>query len=285
MRRIGTEHMSEPRTPAIRPERIQEHAGFAQVRSGPAAPFLDMRQVTYTYPGWPPVVQAVDWDIAPGEFHCLVGRSGCGKTTLLKLAAGLLQPQQGQVRLQGRPLQGPGPQTGFVFQQPTLLEWLTVRDNVLLPLSLRGRLAAEGVRRAEALLQQLGLGGHLDHYPRQLSGGQQSRVALARALLPQPSILLMDEPFAALDAITREELQDELQRLCRAHGTSVFFVTHDIGEAVYLADRVAVMRAGCIAYDMHVPLPRPRTPAMRYGPAFNTLCAELRRAMDGEVGA
>lgn len=246
-----------------------------------AAPFLDMRQVSYTFPGWPPVVQSVDWDIAPGEFHCLVGRSGCGKTTLLKLAAGLLLPDAGQVLVQGTPLAEPGPGTGFVFQQPTLLDWLTVRDNVLLPISLQRKPTAQDVAQADQLLQQLGLGGHLQHHPHQLSGGQQSRVAIARALLPQPPILLMDEPFAALDAITREELQDELQRVCRARGTSVFFVTHDIAEAVYLADRVAVMDAGRIRHDIRVALPRPRARALRYGAAFNAICAELRQAMDG----
>lgn len=245
--------------------------------------FLDMHQVSYTFPGWPPVVQRVDWDIAQGEFHCLVGRSGCGKTTLLKLAAGLLQPDGGQVLLQGQPVKAPGPGMGFVFQQPTLLDWLTVRDNVLLPLSLQRTPTADDVARAEQLLNQLGLGAYFTHYPRQLSGGQQSRVAIARALLPQPLILLMDEPFAALDAITREELQDELQRICRARGTSVFFVTHDITEAVYLADRVAVMSAGHIRHDIRVDLPRPRTQDVRYSAAFNSICAELRHAMDGEV--
>jgi NitT/TauT family transport system ATP-binding protein len=249
------------------------------------APFLDMRQVSYTFPGWPPVVQRVDWDIAAGEFHCLVGRSGCGKTTLLKLAAGLLRPDEGRVRLQGQAVTAPGPGMGFVFQQPTLLDWLTVRDNVLLPLSLQRTPAPDDVARAEQLLNQLGLGAHLAHYPRQLSGGQQSRVAIARALLPQPPILLMDEPFAALDAITREELQDELQRICRARGTSVFFVTHDITEAVYLADRVAVMSAGHIRHDVRVELPRPRTQEVRYSAAFNAICAELRQAMDEEVAA
>lgn len=249
------------------------------------APFLDMQQVSYTFPGWPPVVQRVDWDIAAGEFHCLVGRSGCGKTTLLKLAAGLLQPDEGQVLLQGQAVTAPGPHMGFVFQQPTLLDWLTVRDNVLLPLSLQRTPMAGDVAQAEQLLQQLGLGAHLAHYPRQLSGGQQSRVAIARALLPQPPILLMDEPFAALDAITREELQDELQRICRARGTSVFFVTHDITEAVYLADRVAVMSAGHIRHDIRVELPRPRTQDVRYSAAFNAICAELRHAMDEEVAA
>ena len=250
-----------------------------------SAPFLDMQQVSYTFPGWPPVVQRVDWDIAQGEFHCLVGRSGCGKTTLLKLAAGLLQPDEGRVLLQGRALPAPGPHIGFVFQRPTLLDWRSVLDNVLLPISLQRTPTADDTARAEQLLQQIGLGACLRHYPRQLSGGQQSRVAIARALLPEPSILLMDEPFAALDAITREELQDELQRICRARGTSVFFVTHDIGEAVYLADRVAVMSAGHIRHDIRVDLPRPRAQDLRYGAAFNAICAELRLAMDGEVAA
>ncbi len=247
-----------------------------------AAPFLDMRQVSYTFPGWPPVVQRVDWDITAGEFHCLVGRSGCGKTTLLKLAAGLLRPDEGTVLLQGQALREPGPHIGFVFQQPTLLDWLSVLDNVLLPLSLQRKPTAEDVTRAEALLVQLGLGAHTQHRPRQLSGGQQSRVAITRALLPEPPILLMDEPFAALDAITREELQDALQAVCRARGTSVFFVTHDIAEAVYLADRVAVMDAGRIRHDIRVDLPRARNQDVRYSPAFNAICAELRHAMDGE---
>jgi NitT/TauT family transport system ATP-binding protein len=246
--------------------------------------FLDMHQVSYTYPGWPPVVQRVDWDIAQGEFHCLVGRSGCGKTTLLKLAAGLLQPDEGQVSLQGQPVRAPGPGTGFVFQAPTLLDWLTVLDNVLLPVTLQRSPTAQDVARAEQLLTQMGLVSHAGHYPRQLSGGQQSRVAIARALVLEPAILLMDEPFAALDAITREELQDELQAMCRARGTSVFFVTHDIAEAVYLADRVAVMDAGHIRHDIRVELPRPRGQELRYSAAFNAICAELRQAMDREDG-
>ncbi|HCY16154.1 MAG: nitrate ABC transporter ATP-binding protein [Curvibacter sp. GWA2_64_110] len=242
--------------------------------------FLDMQGVSYTYPGWPPVVQRVDWDITQGEFHCLVGRSGCGKTTLLKLAAGLLQPDEGQVSLQGQAVRQPGPGTGFVFQAPTLLDWLTVLDNVLLPVTLQRQPTAQDVARAEQLLAQMGLVAHAGHYPRQLSGGQQSRVAIARALVLEPPILLMDEPFAALDAITREELQDELQAMCRARGTSVFFVTHDIAEAVYLADRVAVMEGGRIRHDIRVELPRSRTQDVRYSAAFNALCAELRRAMD-----
>ncbi|HMA08184.1 MAG TPA: ATP-binding cassette domain-containing protein, partial [Ramlibacter sp.] len=172
--------------------------------------FLALRQVGFTFPGWPPVVREVDWDVEEGEFHCLVGRSGCGKTTLLKLAAGLLHPDEGHIRLRGAELLAPGPALGFVFQSPTLLEWHRVLDNVLLPVSLQHRPTPAEIEKAQQLLAQLGLSAHTRHYPRQLSGGQQSRVALARALILEPSLLLLDEPFAALDAITREELQDDL---------------------------------------------------------------------------
>ncbi|HEX2530312.1 MAG TPA: ABC transporter ATP-binding protein [Burkholderiaceae bacterium] len=241
---------------------------------------LDMQDVSYAYLGSPMVVRQVDWRMAKGEIHCLVGRSGCGKTTLLKLAAGLLQPEQGSVTVQGVPALQPGLGTGFVFQSPTLMPWFTALDNVLLPIALHRQPRAHEIARARALLEQMGLAMHVQHYPRQLSGGQQSRVAIARALITQPPILLMDEPFAALDAITREELQDALQAVCREHGTSVFFVTHDIAEAVYLADRVAVMDAGRIRCDLRVPLPRPRTQQMRYSTEFNDICAALRQSMD-----
>lgn len=241
-----------------------------------------MNQVSYTYPGWPAVVRQVDWDIAQGEFHCLVGRSGCGKTTLLKLAAGLIKPDAGTVSLQGVPVQAPGPQLGFVFQSPTLLEWLRVLDNVLLPISIQRKPTPKEVNRAAQLLDLMGLSIYREHYPRQLSGGQQSRVAIARALILEPAILLMDEPFAALDAITREELQNDLLGLCRARKTTVFFVTHDITEAVYLADRVAVMEGGRICKDLAVDLPQPRGAELRYSPRFNAICAQLRHAMDGD---
>ena len=241
--------------------------------------FLAMRGVGYTFPGWPPVVQDVDWDVGEGEFHCLVGRSGCGKTTLLKLAAGLLRPDIGHITLQGAELTAPGPQLGFVFQSPTLLEWHRVLDNVLLPVSLRGRPTPQHRERAERLLTQLGLGGYLRHYPRQLSGGQQSRVALARALILAPALLLLDEPFAALDAITREELQDDLLHMGREQRTTVLFVTHDIAEAVYLADHVSVMDGGRIVEQIRVELPKPRDAATRATQAFTTHCARVRAAM------
>ena len=242
--------------------------------------FLAIDNVSFTYPGWPPVVRAVDWDIAEGEFHCLVGRSGCGKTTLLKLAAGLLHPDTGSIRLQGTELRAPGPQLGFVFQSPTLLEWHRVIDNVLLPVSLQHPPTPQEIGKAEQLLSLLGLAAHARHYPRQLSGGQQSRVALARALILEPALLLLDEPFAALDAITRGELQDDLLQMCRLRRTTVMFVTHDIAEAVYLGDRVAVMDSGRIVRDITIGVGKPRTPAMRYGAAFNSQCAQVREAMD-----
>ena len=239
-----------------------------------------MQQVSYTYPGSPQVVRQVDWDIAEGEFHCLVGRSGCGKTTLLKLAAGLLRPDAGRVTLQGADVLAPGPQLGFVFQAPTLLEWHNVIDNVLLPVSLQRRPGAADVARANELLALLGLASHTRHHPGQLSGGQQSRVALARALILEPALLLLDEPFAALDAITREELQADLLELCSLRRTTVFFVTHDIDEAVFLADRVAVMDRGRIVQDLPIAIARPRPADARYGAAFNAICAQLRHAMD-----
>ena len=242
--------------------------------------FLDIDKVGFTYPGWPPVVRQVDWTIAEGEFHCLVGRSGCGKTTLLKLAAGLLHPQSGSIRLKGREVLAPGPQLGFVFQSPTLLEWHRVIDNVLLPVSLQHKPRAQEIDKAHELLALLGLSAHARQHPRQLSGGQQSRVALARALILDPALLLLDEPFAALDAITRGELQDDLLHMCRLRRTTVLFVTHDIAEAVYLGDRVAVMHNGRIARDIRVELDRPRAPAMRYGALFNQHCAQVRDAMD-----
>lgn len=244
-------------------------------------PFLDLRQVRYTYPGRAPVVDGIDWQLQAGAFHCLVGRSGCGKTTLLKLAAGLLAPQHGQiVRADGASVR-PGPDLGYVFQAPTLLDWQRVIDNVLLPVSLQRRPQADDIARAQDLLALLGLDSHAQHYPRQLSGGQQSRVALARALILEPALLLLDEPFAALDAITRGELQDDLLAMCQARQTTVLFITHDIGEAVYLGDRVGVMQQGRLAADIAVTLPAARNQAMRHGTDFNHYCSQIYQAMTG----
>ena len=241
---------------------------------------LSLRGVRFAFPGWPATVDGVDLEVEAGAFHCLVGRSGCGKTTLLKLAAGLLVPQSGEVVFRGK--RGVGPGIGFVFQAPNLLEWLRVIDNVLLPVSLHHRPTAQERAQAQQLLEQLGLGAHAQKYPRQLSGGQQSRVALARALILQPALLLLDEPFAALDAITREELQADLLQMCGERGTGVLFVTHDINEAVFLGDRVDVVDAGRIAQEIPIALPE-RATRVRYSARFAEYCAQVRAALHLEA--
>ena len=240
---------------------------------------LSLQQVRFAFPGWPATVDGADLEVETGAFHCLVGRSGCGKTTLLKIAAGLLAPQHGRVVFHGRPQD-----IGFVFQSPNLLEWLRVIDNVLLPVTLHHRPDAQERQRAQQLLDQLGLGAHARKYPRQLSGGQQSRVALARALILRPSLLLLDEPIAALDAITREELQRDLLQMARGSGTTVLFVTHDIAEAVFLADRVDVVEDGRIAQEIAIALPR-HDAQVRYGPEFARQCAQVRAALHLEGAA
>jgi NitT/TauT family transport system ATP-binding protein len=243
---------------------------------------LALRGVRYGFGDAAPTVDGVDLVLEEGAFHCLVGRSGCGKTTLLRLAAGLLRPDAGEVLFRPPRVASTGPGIGFVFQSPNLLEWLRVVDNVLLPLSLHRRTTEADDAQARKLLEQLGLAAHADKYPRQLSGGQQSRVALARALILAPTLLLLAEPFAALDAITREELQRDLRALCDRQGTSVLFVTHDIAEAVFLGDRIHVMESGRIVQEIPVALPAaPRRD--RYSAAFATQAAAVRAALHLEA--
>jgi len=245
--------------------------------------FVEIAGATYAYQSGPAreiVLDHIEWAVGRGEFHCLVGRSGCGKTTLLKVAAGLLEPTDGAVYIQGAKVLEPSAQVGFVFQNPTLLEWESVLDNVLLPISLKHRPSHRDCAKATELLELVGLSAYARRYPRELSGGQQSRVAIARALILEPVILLLDEPFAALDAITREDLQNDLLRLCRRRETTVLFVTHDIAEAIYLADRVAVMDRGRVRHTLAVDLAKPRERDVRYSARFNQLCLEVRHAMD-----
>lgn len=242
---------------------------------------LVFHNVTLSYGAGLPAVDQASFAIRPGEFLSLVGRSGCGKTTVLKLAAGLLQADHGTIELAGSQVTGPGRNVGIVFQSPTLLEWKSIRDNVVLPIALRRKPTAEDEERADSLLAMMGIRAHADKYPSELSGGQQSRVAIARALLQDPAVLLMDEPFAALDAITREELQDELLQMSQQRSMTVLFITHDIPEAVYLSDRVAVMEQGRILQDVTIPLAKPRTPEMRYSPSFSEWSLTVRRMMEG----
>ncbi len=247
--------------------------------------FLAIDRATFAFQSSERVVDGIEWAIGQGEFRCLVGRSGCGKTTLLKVAAGLLQPTEGSIFIDGAEVLEPSAQVGFIFQTPTLLEWQSVTDNTLLPISLKRSPTKEDRHKANDLLDLVGLNDYTARYPRELSGGQQSRVAIARALINDPAVLLLDEPFAALDAITREELQDDLLRLCELSQTTVLFVTHDIAEAVYLADRVAVMESGQLTHELTVDLAKPRGRDVRYGARFNELCHEVRDAIDQAMGA
>lgn len=239
--------------------------------------FLSLRNLRFGFPDHPPVIDGVSLDLEPGELHCLLGRSGSGKTTLLKLAAGLLRPGAGEVQLMDAPPNDPRA-LGFVFQEPTLLDWLQVRDNILLPVSLQRRPGPADREAADALLVQLGLSAYGERFPRQLSGGQQSRVALARALILRPRLLLLDEPFASLDAITREDLQRDLEQLCRAKRVTALFVTHDIAEAVYLGHRVSVLASGRLVHQVTVP-----PDATRDSPAFGACCAALRQALEQDI--
>ncbi|WP_020666611.1 ABC transporter ATP-binding protein [Amycolatopsis nigrescens] len=195
--------------------------------------------------------------VAPGEFVAIVGPSGCGKSTLLKLASGLLMPSGGNVRLLGEPVTGPRRDVGYVFQRAALLEWRSARKNILLQAEMRRMPADAAAARADELIAMTGLTGFEDAYPHELSGGMQQRVALCRALLHRPPVLLMDEPFGALDALTREQMNVELRRIWRETGTTVLLVTHSIAEAVYLADRVVMMtaRPGTVAGVVEVDLP------------------------------
>ena len=228
---------------------------------------LDIRGVTKTY--FPErkapltALQELSFSVANGEFLSLVGPSGCGKSTFIKLTCGLLPPTSGQILLKGQPVSEPIKDVGIAFQAPILLEWRTVLQNVLLPLEiLEGRIQPHHREHAIRLLSMVGLGGFADAYPRELSGGMQQRVSICRALVHDPYFLLMDEPFGALDSITRDRMGRELLRIWQHSGKTIVFITHNIAEAVFLSNRVVVLtpRPGTVREIVPIDSPRPRDP-------------------------
>ena len=225
-------------------------------------------------------------ELRPGEFFSLVGPSGCGKSTLLNMVAGLLPTTEGSIRIGDQPVTEPQSGTGIVFQKATLLRWLTVWENILLPTKIAGDIDPSVLSSAEMYLDLVGLGHVRNRYPGELSGGMQQRVAIVRSLVADPAVLLMDEPFSALDEFTRETLQDELLSLWAASPKTVLFITHNIGEAVFLSDRIGVMSAhpGRLEQVFEVPLPRPRNEATRADRRFFESVAEIRSSIGAGTG-
>jgi NitT/TauT family transport system ATP-binding protein len=218
-------------------------------------------------------IEDVSFDIPQGQLISLLGPSGCGKTTVLRIVAGLTDASGGAVEIRGQPVTGAQRDFGVVFQSPTLMPWRTIIENVAFPLEVQGRKDAAARERAYELLRLVGLGGFEQVYPKQLSGGMQQRAALSRALIHEPTLLLMDEPFGALDEFTRMEMNDLLLDIRRITKATVLFVTHSIAEAVYLSDVVLVFskRPARIALQIDVDIPYPRTPQVRYSEHFNRL--------------
>ncbi|MEV0165742.1 ABC transporter ATP-binding protein [Nonomuraea fuscirosea] len=245
---------------------------------------ISFRDVVKTYPmkdGTFTALDHVSLDIADREFVTVVGPSGCGKSTLMSMAAGLVEASAGETLVDGKPVTGPGPDRGVIFQQYALFPWLTVRKNVEFGLKLMELPAEERRRRAERAIELVGLSDFADALPKTLSGGMKQRCAIARAYAVNPQVLLMDEPFGALDALTRVQLQDQLLDTWSQDQRTVMFITHDVDEAVYLASRVIVMaaRPGRIQRIIDVDLPYPRTEEMRLSPEFGRIRNEVWHAV------
>jgi NitT/TauT family transport system ATP-binding protein len=245
---------------------------------------LRAEHISVTFPspqGGLGALDDVSFQVGQGEFVCVVGPSGCGKSTLLRVIGGLLSPTSGQVYLRGDPLNGPCGDIGIVFQKANLMPWRTAMHNITLPLEIQGLDATLAQQQATDLIRLVGLEGFEQNYPHELSGGMAQRVAIARALIQDPEILLLDEPFGSLDALTRERMNLELLRIWETHRKTVVMVTHNIQEAILLADRVLVMtaRPGQITVNLPVTLPRPRSQDVIYSVAFIELARHIREAI------
>ena len=256
--------------PATRTEHANAFGGIA------------LRRVSKTFDNGVTALDRLDLQVRAGEFLSLIGPSGCGKSTALRIMAGLAAPTSGSVEDAAS-----GADIGFVFQEPTLMPWASVFDNVWLPLRLRGRTRKSVTFDVEAALALVGLGAFAGSFPSELSGGMKMRVSLARALVGRPRLLLLDEPFGALDEITRFRLNNDLIRLKAELGTTVVFVTHSVYESVYLSDRVVVMtaRPGRVAADFRIEGPVPRTEAFRSSPAYVETCRTLSDALRAAMGS
>jgi NitT/TauT family transport system ATP-binding protein len=255
--------------------------------SGTTAPVVSVRDLGLTFSGDGGAVEAlrsVDVDIRPGEFFTLIGPSGCGKTTLLNVIAGLLNPTSGEVTVSGNPVVGPPPEVGMMFQKSVLLDWRRIRDNVVLPIEIDQGSRAARARKPDAdrLLASVGLEGFEQSYPRQLSGGMQQRAAICRMLISDPQVLLLDEPFGALDELTREDLNLQLSKVVDSSRKAALLVTHSIQEGVFLSDKVLVMssRPGRITRVIDVDLPRPRSLDLLTSQEFHDISKEVRQALE-----
>lgn len=262
-------------------------AAESMARSAPPAgpQMVAYRNVSKVYDsrrGQVAALRDVSFEVERGQFVSLLGQSGCGKSTLLKMTAGVTPITSGTIEIDGRAVHGPVDELGMVFQTPVLLEWRDVLGNIVLPLEILHRDMAAGRKRAHELIEMVGLTGFEHRYPSELSGGMQQRVAICRALMIDPELLLMDEPFGALDALTRDEMAVELLRIWEQTHKTIIFVTHSIDEAVLLSDRVVVMtpRPGTVALSVDIDLPRPRTAELRYDPRFVRFSHQLRTAIE-----
>ena len=257
-------------------------ASATSATSATDTPFVSLRDVSKTFANGTPALANLDLEVRPGEIVVLLGPSGCGKSTALRLIAGLMRPSRGRIE-RGRGAD----ELGFVFQEPTLMPWANVRANVALPLRLNRVPRPEAEPRVAEALELVGLSGFAESYPRELSGGMRMRVSIARALVTRPRLLLMDEPFAALDEITRFRLNDDLLRLRASGGLTVVFVTHSVFESVYLSSRVLVVtaRPGRIAAEIPIPVAYPRDEDFRTSPDYNAYCRRASQALRAAMEA